>query len=387
MNYYKKTILYFCNIILPAILFAQQTKIVGNIQGFSQAKIYLNIYKDSTITRDSAFVVNGHFTFTVSEQNILAARLVTKDISKKIYDKANNFYYPALQLLFYIEPNKNINIEGDYLDWPVVRIRGGQNNLLISEYYNSNKFGILGARKAMADAFMKKNIGDSIGFVKKDSIYLEMEQANNSKFNIFMDRNPNTILSAFAIYEQLPFINDEQKLKGSYSKFAGLNRFHPYVKLIQQRLTNLQQSAVGTIVKPFSVMGKDSVINIEFFRGKYVLLDFWGSWCAPCRQSHPHLKELYEKYKDKGFEIISIAFEKNENDRESWLAAIKKDSLPWIHILSNEVKKKNNVDLLSLFAIQSYPTKILVDKEGKIILKPQYGTDELDKMLENCFFQ
>ncbi len=74
-------------------------------------------------------------------------------------------------------------------------------------------------------------------------------------------------------------------------------------------------------------------------KGKYVLIDFWGSWCHPCRASHPHLKELYAKYKDKGFEIIGVAQETAktpEEQRQSWTGAIAKDSLTWPQIMNNE---------------------------------------------------
>lgn len=111
-----------------------------------------------------------------------------------------------------------------------------------------------------------------------------------------------------------------------------------------------------------------NLIRLQDYKGKYVLLDFWGSWCAPCRKGNPHLKELYAKYHEKGFEIIGIA---NENEatlseaRSEWLQAIQKDGLPWVNILNNEGIKDNNV--VAAYAVNEYPTKILIGPDGKIV--------------------
>lgn len=109
-------------------------------------------------------------------------------------------------------------------------------------------------------------------------------------------------------------------------------------------------------------------IDFKALKGKYVLLDFWGSWCKPCRASHPHLKELYAKYKDKGFEIIGIASETAptaEKRHELWTKAINEDGLPWLQVLNNEHIEKFNA--AKEYNVTAYPTKILLDRDGNII--------------------
>jgi thiol-disulfide isomerase/thioredoxin len=109
-------------------------------------------------------------------------------------------------------------------------------------------------------------------------------------------------------------------------------------------------------------------VDLNALKGHYVLLDFWGSWCRPCRASHPHLKELYEKYKDKGFEIVGIATEHAKTKEDCirlWKTAIAEDGLTWLQVLNNENRQK--FDAVKEYGVTAFPTKILLDPDGNII--------------------
>ncbi|QDZ63053.1 TlpA family protein disulfide reductase [Elizabethkingia bruuniana] len=126
--------------------------------------------------------------------------------------------------------------------------------------------------------------------------------------------------------------------------------------------------------------------DLQSLKGKYVLLDFWGSWCMPCRKSHPHMKELYKKYKAEGFEIVGIAQEESptyEKSRKSWLEAVKKDDIHWIQVLNNEDIKRS--DIVKDYGITAFPTKILLDRDGKIIARYVGENNDLDIKLETLF--
>lgn len=154
-----------------------------------------------------------------------------------------------------------------------------------------------------------------------------------------------------------------ESIKAEYSKIPGGQAF--YIKFADsvQRVYHAKLSAFALNKKD----DKGKPVNFEALKGKYILLDFWGSWCGPCRASHPHLKELYEKYKAKGFEIIGIAQEHSDQpaDRLLWTEAIAKDGLTWIQVLNNE--NRAQFDAVSQYGVTAFPTKILLDREGKII--------------------
>ena len=116
------------------------------------------------------------------------------------------------------------------------------------------------------------------------------------------------------------------------------------------------------------------------------MIDFWGSWCHACRHSHPHMRELYEKYHSQGLEFIHIANEyqkKLEEKKEKWLAAIKEDQIgAFTHILNTA-----DNDIVKVYNIQAFPTKILVSPTGEILGRWEGEAPELDRMLEKIFFK
>ena len=154
---------------------------------------------------------------------------------------------------------------------------------------------------------------------------------------------------------------------------------------IAKKIEKLQVTAVGKQAIDFTRTDKDGkTISLSDFKGKLVLLDFWGSWCMPCRATHPHLKELYAEYKDKGLEIVAVAQEKGktlEASRASWLAAIKKDDINWVHVLNNDGIEE--MDIIKAYGISGFPTKVLLDRDGKVLMRvTSAATNDIDLLIK-----
>ena len=113
-------------------------------------------------------------------------------------------------------------------------------------------------------------------------------------------------------------------------------------------------------------------------RGKVVLIDFWASWCGPCRKENPNVVNVYKKYKDQGFDILSVSLDSN---KDRWMSAIEKDNMTWAHV--SDLKGWKN-EVAKTYGISSIPATILLDKEGKIIARNLRGP-ALEAKLKQVF--
>jgi peroxiredoxin len=133
------------------------------------------------------------------------------------------------------------------------------------------------------------------------------------------------------------------------------------------------QPPVGTKVPEIALPGATGeTVKLSSLKGKVVLIDFWASWCGPCRRSMPGLKAVYKKYKDKGLEIYGISLDDN---KAAWDKAVKEDGTPWLHVIDREG------GIARQWGIQYIPTSFLLDKEGKLIAVNS-EKDALEKLLK-----
>jgi thiol-disulfide isomerase/thioredoxin len=163
---------------------------------------------------------------------------------------------------------------------------------------------------------------------------------------------------------------------------------------IKDQLDKMQAGSPGAMASNFtSTELRGGKLSLSDYKGKYVLIDFWASWCVPCRKGNPHLLALYAKYKEKGFEIIGVASDDGREDK--WREAVEKDKIGvWKHVLrgydqeKQMAGKKNEHDISENYGIVTLPTKILIDPEGKIIGRYGSGGEDeaaIDKKLAEIF--
>lgn len=361
----------------------------GILKGQGSEKIVLSVSDETGKPQYySAKAENDRFSFKVKKQaQPVVARFSSsrsQQSSRSVDGKPTG--NPAPTLEFFVT-TADIKIEGSVEELFVATVTGGKENDEIASYrkavakWEIRKWEIL-------NSFYKPEIANDSILMKK----LMTEGTANSKLQMeaqkkFITENPSAFGSLFLLsrMENMYTVADYEtafnNLSEEYKQTAMAQR-------ITKRIAFLSPTAVGKPAVQFVKKDKDgNEIDLAAYKGKVVLLDFWGSWCGPCRASHPHLKELYAKYKNKGFEIIAVASETAktaEEQREKWLAAIKKDDINWVHVLNNEEKEKQ--DIVKDYRVTAFPTKILLDRDGKILLRiTASATDDIDQMLEKIF--
>lgn len=190
----------------------------------------------------------------------------------------------------------------------------------------------------------------------------------------FVKDNPNTIVSAFILSV---FAADWGKdySKRCYERFSGDVKKSEYGKRISNYITLNKDVKIGDQYANFVMKDKDGTPKeLSKLIRKVTLLEFWASWCGPCREENPNLVKTYEKYKPKGFEIVAISLDK---DKKKWLAAIEKDGLMWAQFCDFGVWESKTALMYGVYAL---PENFLIDKNGKIVARNIRG-EELNKKL------
>lgn len=363
-------------LLFTAPLWAQKNNeyvITGKIENQGNAKVALG-YADKSSANgmhiDSVAAVDGIFTLkgTIAE--------------------------PTLAYFFTKVRSKSMNMQQLILSPTRIHITGDAKNLdlakLSDDFYNApfNKYKQLSEETDLISASLDqhyrlaKKAKDTLLMKKySDSIKVADDQKDQIRKQ-FVAANPKAWITPYIMQAYL-VSTPLEILEPMYLKLDKSIQQTTYGKVIADKISGLKATQTGQQAISFIKTDKEGkTIDLQKYKGKYVLLDFWGSWCGPCRASHPHLKDLYQQYKDKGFEILGIAYENGASlaeQKKSWLKAITEDRLPWTQLLNNEGAEKQ--DIVKLYGISAFPTKILLDKEGKILARYTGDGTEIDAKL------
>jgi len=386
MRIMKKLFLFLSAALLIQACSSNQNEfqIEGNYKNAQNEKVVLMQLKSNGMEKiDSVqFEGEGQFEFT-GYTNIPKFFVIQADKSKNI--------------TLLVKPSDNISLTADMENFnQTYDIEGSEDSRKIMNLRRTLEQNI--AKLDSLGKYYKENpenekTGDLRNRLNKISQEIVQEQKEYTKD--FIDDNLNSMVSLMALYQQIgprSYVLDPKKdfeyfekvdssLMSLYPNSGPVKSLHSQVADMKKRFNadeqNSKRLATGKVAPEIALPNPEGdTVELSSLRGQYVLLDFWASWCKPCRVENPNLVKAYKRFNDKGFEIYQVSLDKK---RSAWENAIEKDNLDWIHV--SDLKFWNS-SAAKTYNIQSIPASFLLNKKGEIIDKNLRGDALQNKLHE-----
>lgn len=396
----NKLILLLTGVFATVSVVAQQKPftITGKIEGKTGTYIYLAYpLGDDKYLTDSSLIENGKFSFNGQLQGPVQASLMI-DRKGRTYDKYKQLYLvPAnMQLAVMYSSFENVKLTGSPVQVQADELEKMRSGIMarmkpLSEAYNKANNIYIEAVKAKKDEATLASFKEAAN-TAKDAMDPLREEYNKVDLQ-FMDKYPSSFVTASILRSAASHLKHKE-LEERYSKLSPEVKNSSLGKEVKKNVDELRMGSPGA--KAFQFASEElrgGQLKLTDFKGKYVLVDFWASWCVPCRKGNPHLLSLYAKYKEKGLEIIGVS--DDDNNHEAWKKAVDKDSIGvWKHVLRG-LKRVDapemfdrSASIADKYGIHSLPTKILIDPNGVIIGRFGGGGENdqaMDKKLTEIF--
>lgn len=347
----------FLSMALPGL--AQQGyEIKGKVAGLDQPSMaYLYSFDSGRNLLDSAAVTNGSFSFKGRVKHPLSASIQIKKIRKSLS-------------LFLENENYNILMQPDWKNKDSI---SGGSEMSIQKAYEAETTALTIQMRELGSRYEKLGKEERIKEGEEMNALNEKEMAIKYKY---IRKYPASLAILHVMRPSFDVMNFKQleEMKTLFS--PTLVYSDVYTNLLKKYNQKKGEFLVGQQAPDFSIpdlTGKP--ITLSALKGKYVVVDFWASWCTPCRAANQKIKPVYEKYKNRGFEMVSVSM---DDKKDLWEAAIKKDGLPWLQ--ASELTGIDKSSVAKQYSVRSLPTVFLLDKTGKVIAQ-NIAESELEEIL------
>ncbi len=350
---------FFTLLLLPSLLFAQ-TKgftISGNVTGINDGPVKLTSSQDANQVIATGTITAGKFELNgvLPEPGLFWLTMATE---QPVY--------------IYVE-NSNILVKGSKSDIKNIKIEGSSAHKDFDEFQDIFN-PLIGNLNAIAAQMQKADDGSSM----KNDLMIQYDSAVhqiNRQVDKYIVAKKNSYVSPFVLFVTAQLSQDYQVMESRYNLLSENVRNSNIGKSLSEFIAYNKVGTVGTMALDFVQNDTaDNPVSFSSFKGKYVLVDFWASWCRPCRIENPNIVKVFNKFQSKNFTVLGISLDK---DKDAWVKAIHKDNLQWTHV--SDLAFWSNA-VAQMYRVQSIPQNFLVDPSGKIVAKDLHG-EALEKKL------
>lgn len=335
-------------------------KIEGKLEGYPNGIELLLIKNGDNTEMAKTKLVNGKFTLNGSvKEPVLCFLIIGSDKPAEIYVE-----------------NAIISFKGKKADPPVFEVKGSVSHKDFDNFVN--KFvPLLKQANALGKQANLAMPGEERERLTRsqDSAKIALQQAIDQ----FVKDKPNSMVAPFVLNVTYSYNEDLGMLEKRFLALGAKARKSDAGKQLNNFINENRIGAVGTAALDFSQADTTGAqVALSSFRGKYVLVDFWASWCGPCRAENPNVVENFKKFSEKNFTVLGVSLDE-PGQKDRWMKAIKEDGLTWTHV--SDLQHWNNA-AARLYRIQGIPQNILVDPSGKIVAKNLRGPGLEAKLCE-----
>ncbi|MBS4064740.1 MAG: AhpC/TSA family protein [Chitinophagaceae bacterium] len=371
--------IYLITLVLLAVVVTAQEKpfVLNGSIPVTPKKYKVLLSWNNGATAEEANVVNGKFTIKGTVDEPVSATLMLQEANPPANKKFDRIEYLRNNLSLFLDGGSITVTTKTFLSDAVVK--GSQ---VVNDFYNytqqvkqiTDLDNQLGMTYYSYSSSKNSRVTD-----KLMEMYKVLTGIYNDEMSAFISKNPSSPIALYFVKQTLGMDMDAAKAGPMFQLLSPELKNSNTGKELAAMIEVGKKSMIGVAAPDFSQPSPEGTnISLSSFKGKYVLVDFWASWCGPCRAESPNLVKAYDQYKSKGFEIFSVSLDEK---KERWLKAIKDDGYTWPQ--AGDLKGWDN-EVAVQFGISGIPFNFLVDPNGIIVARNLRGED-LEKKLKELF--